>query len=53
VGDVYIVLDEGGGTLGGVIDRGMAVTQESGAAALPGTIHTANHRRKRITVALI
>jgi hypothetical protein len=29
------------------------VTQESGAAALPGTIHTANHRRKRITGALI
>jgi hypothetical protein len=24
VGDVYVVLDEGGGALGGVIDRGVA-----------------------------
>ena len=29
------------------------VTQESAAAALPGTIHAVNHRRKRMAGALI
>ena len=53
VGDVDVVLDEGGGTFGGVIDGGVAGHAGIRGGGAAWDIHAVNHRRKRMAGALI